>query len=98
MSDHIQDELWPHFAPIWTDLRNCPEDVFRIVAMMTREEREAANEVLKVVRDGSSYLSAARTYLQFFNSDQSWGPLAVEDKWQPEDFRSIKTALAAWFA
>jgi hypothetical protein len=74
------------------------EDVFRIVAMMTREEREAANEVLKVVRDGSSYLSAARTYLQFFNSDQSWGPLAVEDKWQPEDFRSIQTALAAWFA
>ena len=21
MSDEVQDELWPHFVPLWTDLR-----------------------------------------------------------------------------
>lgn len=78
--------------------RKHAEDVFRIVAMMTREESETANEVLKDIRGSPSYLSAATTFSQFFKTDENWGSLAVEEKWQPEDFQIIKNALAAWFA
>jgi hypothetical protein len=78
--------------------RKHAEDVFRIVAMMTREESETANEVLKTVCGSSSYLAATTTLSQFFKTDGSWGSLAVEEKWQLEDFQIIKSALASWFA
>lgn len=78
--------------------RKHAEDVFRIVAMMTREESETANKVLAVVR-GSHVLSAAAAVLsQFFHSDENWGSQAVEEKWQPEDFQIIQNTLATWFA
>lgn len=78
--------------------RKHAEDVFRIVAMMTREENERASEILKVVRGSSSYLTAVTTFSQFFKTDENWGSLAIEEKWQSEDFQIIKNALAAWFA
>lgn len=78
--------------------RKHAEDVFRIVAMMMREESETANAVLKIVRGSSSYLAAATTFSQFFKTNENWGSLVVEERWQPEDFQTIKDAVAAWFA
>lgn len=78
--------------------RKHAEDVFRIVAMITAEENEIGNGILKVVRGNSSYLVAATIFLQFFKTEENWGWRAVEEKWQLEDFQIIQNTLAGWFA
>jgi hypothetical protein len=77
--------------------RKHAEDVFRIVAMMTREESETAINVLEVVRDNPVCSAVKATLLQFFKSDENWGSQVVKEKWQSEDFQIIQNTLAAWF-
>lgn len=78
--------------------RKHAEDVFRIVAMMTRGESETANEVLEVVRGSPVFSAAVAMLSQFFKSDENWGSQIVEERWQPEDFQIIQNTLATWFA
>jgi hypothetical protein len=78
--------------------RKHAQDIFRIVAMMTREENEKADEILKAVRGCTAYPSAATAVSQFFKSNDGWGSQAVRQRWQPDDFMAIQNTLAAWFA
>lgn len=78
--------------------RKHAEDVFRIAAMMTRQENDTASEVLKAIHASTSYSTAASIFSQFFKTSENWGWQVVEAKWQPEDFQIIRKMLAEWFA
>ncbi len=77
--------------------RKHAEDVFRIMAMMTREENESVSELLDAMRVSPVYRAAIEAFSQFFKTDEHWGSRAVSGRWQTEDFQMIQTTLATWF-
>ena len=49
------------------------QDVRRVIAMVTRDERDAAAEVLAAVSETRDFESAVETFLGCFQNDQGWG-------------------------
>jgi len=78
--------------------RKHAEDVFRIVAMMTREESATTGIVLDAVSERPVFTEAKSTFADFFKADAGWGSQVVAGWWQPEDFQTMKDVLAKWFA
>jgi hypothetical protein len=72
-------------------------DVFRIVAMTTRDERDQAVEVLETVRAQQSFVDAVGILRQFFEDNDGWGNLVVRDVWRPDDQELIRSTLEEWF-
>lgn len=77
--------------------RKHAEDVYRVMAMMTREESELAGNILDAVRVTSVFVAATDTVSKFFRNDEDWGAQVVAGDWAPEDFRLIQATLAARF-
>ncbi len=73
------------------------EDVCRVVAMMTLEERDSADFILASVRDTQVFKDAQSTFSEYFQTNESWGSQAVIDKWENNDFDVIRETLAAWY-
>lgn len=73
------------------------QDVCRIVAMVTRDERDAAAEVLKSVRSTPQFSTAVKIFTEFFQPEKGWGVMATEASWEPADLQLIRDTLAAWF-
>jgi hypothetical protein len=73
------------------------QDVCRVVAMITREENELIPQVLNVARATDVFADAAKTFEQYFGSDDTWGTQVVAKVWRAEDLRLIQSTLANWF-
>jgi len=73
-------------------------DVFKAVAMVTREENDAMHEVLDVMRLLSVFSEAADIREEFFSGPGSTGSRMVTGAWEPADAQEIGRNLAEWFS
>jgi len=73
------------------------QDVGRIVAMMTIEERDQAAEILETIRKTEPFQKAATIFEVAFRSE-GWAMLLVHEKWASEDLETIIDVLRTWFA
>jgi hypothetical protein len=72
-------------------------DVYRIVAMTTREERDHAVEVLEEIHGEQSFVEAGTIQRNFFRDSDGWGDRVVRALWQADDQALIRSTLAEWF-
>jgi hypothetical protein len=72
-------------------------DVARIVAMMTRDERESAQEVIMEVRERLYFAEAVTACDQLFLRSEGWGGQVAARHWSANDFRLIRAVLGDWF-
>jgi len=74
------------------------QDVYRVIAMMTMEERDRASEVVDLL----SRTDAFNTAKQCWQNDFADNPIPVvrelEAKWREGDQATIRGVLSGWFA
>ena len=68
-----------------------------IVAMMTRDERERALEVISEIGDRPYFAEAVAACDQLFLREDGWAGQVAARHWRPDDFRLIRDVLASWF-
>jgi hypothetical protein len=73
------------------------QDVYRIIAMMTMEERDRSSEVVQLL----SSTDAFNTAMQCWQNDFADNPIPVVQelrvKWRDGDLQTIRGVLAGWF-
>jgi hypothetical protein len=74
------------------------QDVCRIVAMVARDERDAASEVLDSIGTTPQCVKAAGIFAEFFQPDGGWGMINTRAAWATDDIRLIRDTLASWFS
>jgi hypothetical protein len=72
-------------------------DVARIVAMMTRDERERALDVISEIGRRAYFAEAVVACDQLFLREDGWGGQVAARHWRPDDFMLIRDFLASWF-
>jgi hypothetical protein len=72
-------------------------DVWRVIAMATRNESDHATEILNSIRTTSVYARASTSYRELFGEDNAWGATVATGSWRDEDFRVIRTVIESWF-
>jgi len=77
--------------------RKHAEDVCRVIAMMTRDERDSATIILDAVRGKPVFADGRSTFSELFKTDEGWGSQAVIDKWENDDFQIIRKTLDDWY-
>lgn len=73
-------------------------DLFKVIAMMTREENDHIPEVLASVREAECFDTTAHAIAEHFRAEDAWGTQVVRGSWRPEDFESIRRTLGEWFS
>jgi len=73
-------------------------DVYRMLAMMTRDESDQVNEILGAIRTTEAYKDTCSIYSELFVAIDSWGPQSVVGQWAPEDLAQMHAILSSWFA
>lgn len=74
------------------------QDVCRAVAMMTRDESDAAGSVVEAIRTTPEFVKAGQAFAELFGAGGGRAARAVAPNWGTEDFVLIRKTLAAWFA
>ena len=72
-------------------------DVFRAVAMMSMDERDACTRVKEAIRKTPEFQKAATLYRDFFVGTENWADEVLKDKWLPADLEVIHSVLASWY-
>ena len=72
-------------------------DVARIVAMMTRDERDRALDVISEIGSRPYFAGAVAACDQLFLREDGWGGQVAARHWRPDDFRRIRDVLSSWF-
>ena len=74
-------------------------DVLRLVALSTREEREANRKVSDSLRSEAAFAEAADIARAYFLNPRATlrGEPKLVGAWETRDFETICTALASWF-
>jgi hypothetical protein len=73
-------------------------DVFRVVAAMTRNERDRLDEVIFSLRKQAAFRNACSAVTEFFGRDGATGTSVIADQWMPEDQALIQAELGRWFS
>lgn len=73
------------------------QDVCRVVAMVTRKERDQASNVVDVIQTTQVFAHARQTFSEFFETEQGWGTRNVSLMWTSDNFMLIQETLASWF-
>lgn len=71
-------------------------DVFRIVAMITRDERDRAQEVLVALESETVFEQASRAYQNDFGIN-GWALQAVAPSWTTDGISIIQSVLNSWY-
>ncbi len=71
-------------------------DVCRIVAMITREERDAAEEVVAALAAESVFEEASNIYRDDF-ATTGWGLQSVTTNWNADGLQVIQSILDTWY-
>jgi hypothetical protein len=73
------------------------QDVYRVIAMMTMEERDRASEVVDSIVGTDAFFNAK----QFWQNHFADSPIPVVQqlgaKWLPDDATTIRQVLSGWF-
>ena len=72
-------------------------DLFRIAAMITREENDCIPSVLDVTRRTEAFEDAREIFAALFGKDDSWGTRVAAPMWRGEDNGLIRDTLSEWF-
>lgn len=78
------------------EARKHAADVWRTVAMVTREEGDSARDVIEVIRHAQSFKDARAIFAEYFVPSDAWGLQAVSGLWQEEHQHLIQNILAEW--
>jgi hypothetical protein len=73
------------------------QDVCRVIAMTTAEERDRAGQVVNVIRSTDSFVEAANACERFFLAIDGWGTRAVRQLWRSDDLAVIREVLGSWY-
>lgn len=73
------------------------QDVCRVVAMVTRDERDTAGSVCDSIRTTIEFQNAARIFAASFAEDQPWAAQVLVRDWDAEHFTLIRSTLRTWF-
>ena len=72
-------------------------DVFRIIAMMSRAERDSCEAVKEEIQGFPEFQHAAEIYRNFFVGAEQWADEVLQSNWLPEDRMIMHSVLASWF-
>lgn len=73
-------------------------DVFRLVAMMSREERDSCERVKAAIQETPEFQKVVAIYRDFFVGTDNWADEVLKDKWLSDDRIIIHSVLASWFS
>lgn len=73
-------------------------DLFKLVAMTTREENDRVPEILDQVRGAQCFDSTVKAFADHFQPVDGWGTQVVRGSWRDEDFELIRQTMGRWFA
>ena len=73
------------------------QDVYRVIAMMTREERDRANEVVESLHGTDAFHAAKQCWRNDFSNNLIPVVQELGAKWQPSDAAIIRGVLSGWF-
>lgn len=72
-------------------------DVYRVIGMMTMEERDRANEVIESLVKADAFTTARRCWQNDFAENPIPAVRALGSKWRQGDIAVIQQQLASWF-
>ena len=73
------------------------QDVYRVIAMMTMEERDRASEVVESLIETDAFDTAKQCWRNDFADNPIPVVREVGAKWQPGDAATIRGVLSGWF-
>ena len=73
------------------------QDVCRIVAMTTMDERDHADEVLSDLADREEFQIAAEVWRCDFGEKRIPAVVQAISNWRPDDFEVLNGVLGTWF-
>ncbi|RYD36440.1 MAG: hypothetical protein EOP86_05960 [Verrucomicrobiaceae bacterium] len=73
------------------------QDVFKVVAMMTRDESDATGEIVEELRTKDEFTKAAWIMAESFSDGEQWGAGVMLENWSREDGGLITGILRNWF-
>ena len=73
------------------------QDVYRVIAMMTMEERDRASEVVESLNGTDAFDAAKQCWRNDFADNPIPVVLELGAKWQPGDAATIRGVLSGWF-
>lgn len=79
------------------EARKHAQDVFRVIAMMTRAEYESAPAVEAAIRDTAAFAGAQVIFDAYLANDEARAAAYLSRMWRREHLMTIRSALAAWF-
>lgn len=79
------------------EARKHAQDVFRVIAMMTREEYESAPAVVEAIRDTAAFAGAQAIFDAYLATDEARAVAYLSRMWRRDHLMTIRSALAAWF-
>ncbi len=71
-------------------------DLFRMTAMVTREENDHVSAVLGVARKSEAFEDCRTIFAELFGRADSWGAGVVAPTWEREDREIIHGRLSTW--
>lgn len=79
------------------EARKHAQDVFRVIAMMTRAEYESAPEIVKAIRDTAAFVGAKTIFDQYLATDEARAMAYLSRMWPRDHLLTIRRTLATWF-
>jgi hypothetical protein len=73
------------------------QDVCRVIALVTPEERDVAGEVAVALRHQLPFQSAASIVDSHFRSDRNPAALSARNNWRQEDIVQVDKMLDHWY-
>lgn len=73
------------------------KDVFRSVAMITREENDNLPDILINMKDSDVFVEAGKIFREFFADETSPGFMMVSSGWAQNDINTINYVVREWF-
>ena len=73
-------------------------DLWRIIAMATRDEVIGVNEeLMRAVADGEKYITAQNYLREHFLSEDGFGVKVAQEDWEETDIKTMQGLLSEWF-
>lgn len=73
------------------------QDVYRVIGMMTMDERDRASEVIELLNGTDAFNTAKQCWRNDFADNPIPVVLELGAKWQPGDAATIRGVLSGWF-
>ena len=73
------------------------QDVCRVIAMVTVDERDSANGVVAAIKHEIPFQTAAKIVDSHFRDEQNPAVLSARNNWEQEDLTQIDVFLDSWF-